>query len=181
MSDTTALLVIDTQVAMFSDPGFMPYSSDVMIANIRGLIERARASGVDVIYLRHNDASYEPMSKGQPGWEILPEVAPHPGERVFDKQACDSFYGTGLGEHLASTGVSHLVVAGMQTELCIDTACRSALHRDFNVTLASDAHSTWNGETVTAEQIIAHHNRTLAGIPHPAKRISVQRSAEIAF
>lgn len=181
MSDGTALLVIDTQVAMFADPAFMPFASDAMIANIRGLIDRARESGVEVLYVRHDDTSYEPMSKGAPGWEIVPEISPNPGERVFDKRACDSFYATGLADHLAAIGVTHLVIAGMQTEMCIDTACRSALHRDFNVTLASDAHSTWDGESVTAEQIIAHHNRTLAGIPHPANRITVLPSAEIAF
>jgi len=50
------------------------------------------------------------------------------------------------------------------------------------VTLAADAHSTWDARSgLTADQIIAHHNATLAGIPHPTATITVTPSAEIDF
>ncbi len=121
------------------------------------------------------------MMRGNPGWEIRPEIAPIPGDLIFDKRACDSFYETGLDESLKSRGIGHLVIAGLQTEMCVDTACRSALHRDFNVSLASDGHTTWARGDVTAEQIISHHNLSLADIPHPTKEIVVRPSNEIEF
>lgn len=181
MTGRTALLVIDIQVAMFEEPGNPPHAASEMVANTLGLIKRARVAGAPVNYVRHSHARYEPMMRGNPGWEILPAVAPEPGDLIFDKLACDAFYKTGLVESLRNRGIQRLVIAGMQTEMCIDTACRSALHRDFDVTLAGDAHSTWTNEAMTAEQIIAHHNATLARIPHPAKEIVIRPAAEITF
>jgi nicotinamidase-related amidase len=181
MSERTALLVIDVQVGMFEDEPEPPHDADRLLANIRGLIDRARASGVEVIYVRHVDDRFDGSKLGARGWQMHPSIAPESEEAVIDKWACDAFYGTPLQEELAARGIEHLVIAGMQTELCIDTACRSALHRDFNVTLAADAHSTWNSKHLTAAQIIAHHNATLANLPHPTKEIVVRPSAAIVF
>ncbi|BCQ42632.1 hypothetical protein ERHA55_01590 [Erwinia rhapontici] len=51
----------------------------------------------------------------------------------------------------------------MKTEYCVDTTCRAAADRGFEVVLVSDAHSTTDNAVLTAEQIIAHHNATLSG------------------
>jgi nicotinamidase-related amidase len=180
MTEKTALLVIDVQTAMFAEPQ-RPYEADRMLANTRALIDRARDAGVDVIFVRHCHARYEPMKQGNPGWHVHPLVAPAPGETIIDKRACDAFHDTPLHAELTARGVQRLVIAGMQTELCVDTACRSALHRDYNVVLASDAHSTWDTDHLTAARIIAHHNATLANVPHPTKEIAVVPAVEIAF
>jgi len=177
---TTALLVIDVQVSMFvsEDP---PHEGDQVLANIKSLLDGARASDTPVIYVRHEHARYEPMMRGNPGWEIHPAVAPRAGETIVDKRACDAFYDTPLERTLHDLRIEHLIVAGLQTEQCIDTGCRSALHRDFDVTLAGDAHSTWSRDDISAAQIIAHHNYTLAQIPHPTREIVVRPTAEIQF
>jgi nicotinamidase-related amidase len=181
MTEKTALLVIDVQVSMFAEPGNLPHEGERVVANIRDLIGRARAAGIDVNYVRHDHARHKPMQRGQPGFEIRPEIAPEPGDLIFDKRACDAFYDTGLQESLRARGIDHVVIAGLQTEMCVDTACRSALHRDFNVTLAGDAHTTWTRDDVTAEQIINHHNYALGNVPHPTKEILVRPTAEIVF
>jgi nicotinamidase-related amidase len=181
MPENCSLLVIDVQVAMFDDPDNLPHEGEIVVAKIKDLIERARSAGVDVDFVRHEHARYLPMQPGNAGWEIRPELAPLPGESIFDKRACDSFYETGLEASLRARGIERVIVAGLQTEMCVDTACRSALHRDFNVVLASDAHTTWDRGGMTAEQIIRHHNLSLAEIPHPTKEISVLASAEITF
>lgn len=180
MTGKTALLVIDVQVAMFEDSE-LPHDADNLLANIRTLLDSARAAGTPVIYVRHEDSQYEAMMHGNDGWQVHPAVSPAPGDPIVDKRACDSFYDTPLEQTLRDLGIEHIVVTGMQTELCIDTGCRSALHRDFNVTLAADAHSTWSREDITAAQIIAHHNYCLRQIPHPTKEISVRPTAEITF
>ncbi|MBV9330399.1 MAG: isochorismatase family protein [Alphaproteobacteria bacterium] len=56
-----------------------------------------------------------------------------------------------------------LIVCGMQTEYCVDTTVRAAHALGYKVTLVSDAHSTGNTQALSAGDIIAHHNLTLAG------------------
>lgn len=180
MTNGTALLVIDVQVAMFAEE-VQPHDTPQMFANIRTLINGARENGSPVIYVRHEHARYAPMMRGADGWQIHPAVAPEPGDPIMDKQACDAFYGTPLAATLEELGVGRLIITGMQTELCVDTACRSALHRDFDVVLASDAHSTWSRPEIDAATIIAHHNYALAQVPHPTKEILVKPTAEIAY
>ena len=181
----TALVVIDMQNAMLGsvpEDQPAPHRSDEVIANTAAMLERARAAGASVIFVRHLEDEYPPMSPGHPGFEVHDAIAPLPGEPVVDKRACDAFCGTSLAELLAERGVTHVATCGLQTELCVDSTSRSAVHRGLNVTLAGDAHSTYDSATgLTAEQIIAHHNETLGGIPHPTAGITVRPSAAIAF
>jgi len=110
------------------------------------------------------------------GWQIRPEVAPRMGEPVTEKWACSSFYNTDLDQRLRAAGIDTLVIAGLQSEFCIDTACRVAQSLGYKVTLAADAHSTFDNPVLSAHKIIAHHNRLLSGIVE-----SVRPAAEIAF
>jgi nicotinamidase-related amidase len=158
-----------------------PYQAEEVLAKIRVLIDRARGAGAKVIYIRHREDDYPPMASGHPGFEVHSAIAPIAGETVLDKTACDSFCNTELESILRTAGVEHIVTCGMQTDACVDSTSRSATHRGINVTLATDAHTTWNNGVLTAEQIIAHHNRTLAGIPGPGTRIHAKKSADIAF
>ena len=180
MAGDTALLVIDVQTAMFTD-GEPPHRASDLLGVVVSLLDRARASQTPVIFVRHHDRGYEPMTPGHPGFEIHEAVAPLPGEVVIDKLACDSFCETPLGALLEQLDVSRIVIAGMQTDYCIDTACRSALHRGYDVVLAADGHSTCGNGVITAEQIIAHHNKTLSQLPRPGFAISVVPGAEIEF
>ena len=72
-------------------------------------------------------------------------------------------YGTTLREELAARGITKLVLAGIQTELCVDTTCRHVCSLNYDVTLVADAHSTWDRESLSAARIIAHHNSLLGG------------------
>ncbi|WP_078395748.1 cysteine hydrolase family protein [Shouchella patagoniensis] len=62
--------------------------------------------------------------------------------RLFKKEHQIRFYQTGLEEVLKTFHIKHLILAGIQTEICIDTTCRSARSKNYQVTLASDGHST---------------------------------------
>ena len=152
---TTALLVIDVQVG-FIDNEFSVHDSDRMLDRVKTLIERARSKSVPVIYVRHDEA---PEVDGP----IHPAIAPQPNDVVISKMTPDSFYQTTLQAELDQHGVKHLIIAGFQTEMCINTTTRQAWSRGYKVTLVKDAHSTFSfpDSPLTAPQIIAHHNSAL--------------------
>jgi nicotinamidase-related amidase len=81
---------------------------------------------------------------------------------VIEKRHGSAFQETALDARLRQAGITALVIAGMQTELCVDSACRAAVALGYRVTLAADGHTTWDSAILAAPQIIAHHNRTLA-------------------
>jgi len=76
---------------------------------------------------------------GEPGNDILPAVAPLPGEIVIDKPGKGAFYATALGEILRLRGITHLVFAGVTTEVCVQTTMREANDRGYECLLIEDA------------------------------------------
>ena len=169
----TALLLIDIQQGMFG-PEEICHEPERLLANASSLLARARAAGVPVLHVQHcEEQGFVPNSAA---WQIHPAVASRAGEPVTEKWACSSFYKTGLDERLRAGGIGRLVIAGLQTDFCIDTACRVAQSLGYAVTLAGDAHSTMDNPVLKADQIIRHHNRALSGIVE-----SVRPTAEITF
>lgn len=164
MGRNTALLIIDVQFGMFESPLIPPVSGGAeLISTIRGLIGGARASRVPVIYVQHSGGSDHPLEHGTPGWQIHPLIAPLDGETVIHKRTPDSFHDTLLQHELEARQIKKLVVVGIQTEFCVDTTCRRAFSLGYDVALIKDGHSTWDKESLTARQIIAHHNEILGG------------------
>jgi biuret amidohydrolase len=76
---------------------------------------------------------------GEPGNEIVPELAPSVGELVIDKPGKGMFWATGLHELLSSKGISHLIFAGVTTEVCVQTSMREANDRGYECLLITDA------------------------------------------
>ncbi len=76
---------------------------------------------------------------GEPGAEIVAELAAAPGEIVIDKPGKGAFYATDLGDHLAQLGTNSLIFAGVTTEVCVQTTMREANDRGFMCLLAEDA------------------------------------------
>ena len=171
-----ALLIVDLQNALLRGA----FQEDAVIENVRSLIASARASKALVVYVQHNHASFKPMMKGNPGWEIHSLLKPTPNDLRLEKEASDAFYGTSLEAELRDRGITRIVLCGMMTEYCIDTTARSALSHGFDVTLAGDAHTTGDS-TLRAADIIAHHNAALPNVVHPTRSIGVLQSAEIVF
>lgn len=177
MTETTALIVIDVQAGVLDWPA-TGAAGEKMLANIGVLLTRARNNGIPVIYVQDNDMG---LPVGSDGWQIHPAVAPQPGERVINKLACDSFYETDLAEKLTALGVTQLIICGCASQYCIDTSCRSAVAHGYPVTLAGDAHMTMSNGVISAEQIIAHTNRTLNGFGNAKAEITVMNTADIQF
>jgi nicotinamidase-related amidase len=135
-----------------------------IVPTTRRLIDGFRAAGLPVIHTREGhrpDLSDCPPSKrirgkgkltigdvgpmgrilvdGEPGNDLVSELAALPGETVIVKPGKGAFYATPLGELLAAKGIGHLVFAGVTTEVCVQTTMREANDRGFECLLAEDA------------------------------------------
>ncbi len=169
-----AIVVIDMQRGLVLGA----HRQDELVATVNGLIERGRAAGLPVVFVQHNHATFEPMMRGNKGWEIFAELDRQAEDPVVEKEACDAFYETSLDATLQELGAEELLIAGLQTEYCVDTACRTALSHGYDVVLVADAHSTGDSD-MPAGDIVRHHNAVLANMVHPSAKIRVLAAAEV--
>lgn len=101
------------------------------------------------------------MEKLTPGWEIHDAIKPRDKDIILQKNTPDCFNETDLKGYLDKLNIDHLILTGIQTEACVDTTCRRAFSLHYDVTLITDAHSTFDKEEISAPQIINHHNEVL--------------------
>lgn len=155
------------------------------IAPCQRLLAAARGAGIPIIHTREGhrpDLSDAPPAKlnrgrgtrrigdpgpmgrilirGEPGHDIIPELAPIPGEPVLDKPGKGAFYQTDLGLILANASIRTLIVAGVTTEVCVHTTVREANDRGYECLVVSDATASYFPEfhRVALEMVAAQNS-----------------------
>ena len=137
----TVLMVIDIQNAGINN---RPANKEQFIENVVQLIDCARTNDMEVIHVRQNNPPGGILETGIPGWEIYHEVAPIGNEIIIDKFKCSAFLNTNLSEELQKRGTENIIMAGMRTELCVDTTCRVAFEYGYNVIIPKGCTSTFD-------------------------------------
>jgi nicotinamidase-related amidase len=176
-----ALIVIDVQNGVYAYEDNEVFAGQAVIATINRLISSARAAGCPVVFVQHED---EWLVAGSHEWELVEALDARVDTDIFVvKRHGSAFHDTPLGETLRRMGIEEVVLCGMQTELCVDSTLRHAVALNFEISLAEDAHTTYDTATLTAPEIIKHHNRTLAHYARvlPAAAISFASDAPISL
>jgi nicotinamidase-related amidase len=172
---TTALLVVDVQQALCTGEEAAA-DIDAVIERINALIARARAEGVPIVFIQHEDVAGS-LELDSAGWQLAAGLHARTEDLRVRKTRPNSFDGTDLGALLKDHGVSRVVVCGLQTDHCVDGTVRGALALGYDVVLAADAHSTVDSAERAAAEIRAEHNATLAGLAAVGQRIAVMPAA----
>ena len=174
---STALLIIDVQQALcFGEEA--AFDSERVIARINTLADKARGAGAPVVLIQHEEECGS-LRVDSDGWQLAEGLVTSPGDLRVRKATPDSFHRTELLQLLRERAVSRLLICGLQSDFCVDTTTRRALALGYEVILVADAHSTVDNRVLSAAQITAHHNATLANMTSFGKRAVVIPAAEV--
>ena len=157
-----ALLILDMQVGLVHGPD-KPWRCPQLLETINTLMEKARSAGAAIFLARHIGPVGSPIEPGSPLTLLAPELKLLGGEVVFEKHRPNAFTQTDLADQLRACGATGVVVTGMKTQYCVDSTCRAARDLGFDAVLIANGHTCSDTAGLKAEQIVAHHNATLAG------------------
>ncbi len=156
-----ALLVIDVQLGFFTDDEKPLYDKEDFLKRIKSLINKFRAVYSPVILVQHDGPKGSIVEPETTGWAIHPAIQPLKKEAIIRKTKSSAFVDTTLDSELKKRRIDTLIIAGLQSEFCVDSTVRHASFLGYKVVLVKDAHSTFDSSLLTASQIIAHHNMIL--------------------
>lgn len=137
----TALLIIDIQNDYFQEGKFELTGSVAAAGQARKALVFFRSKGFPVVHIQHEYTGENPpfFAPGSDGQKIHETVLPLPGEPVFTKHLVSSFEQTPLLEYLNNNKIKRLIIAGMQTNVCVLGTMEDALKKEFDIIVLKDA------------------------------------------
>jgi nicotinamidase-related amidase len=147
-----ALIIVDMLVD-FVDGKLANSRAERIVAPLARLLAHARSAGWTVVFSNDAHQSGDPelaiwgehAMAGDPGAEVIPDLAPLPGEIVSPKRVYGAFDFTGLDERLRSRGVDEVVVTGQHTHICVRHTSYGALIRGYRIAVPRDAVCAFEG------------------------------------
>jgi nicotinamidase-related amidase len=167
-----ALIIIDMQIGLFTEAS-PRFDAVNVIDRINKLSKIFSSNNDKVIFIQHNGLKGDIFEPDTEGWKFLPEIVRHEGDIVVHKTICDAFFKTELDPFLRNNNINEIIITGCATDFCVDTTIRSAVSKNYNVTVVSDAHTTADRPHFKADQIIEHHNWVWENLITPLKPVKV--------
>jgi nicotinamidase-related amidase len=163
----SALIVVDVQNDYFENGANPLFHSDQTLSNIEKLLDHFRIKHDHVVFIKHIATAatatfFKPETFGS---EIHQELKPQVGEKIVVKHFPNSFRDTELQEILQEQEITHLVICGMMSHMCIDATTRAAKDLGYTCTVIDDACTTKdleiNGVIISATNV---HNSFMAAL-----------------
>lgn len=140
--DRAALVIIDAQREYATGRLALP-RIEAALAEAGRLLELARRRRVPVFHIvQHSPPGRGVFDETGPYVEILPQVAPQPGEPVIRKRLPSAFAGTDLADRIRLTGRTEVILAGFMTHMCVSATARAALDLGLRATVVAGAAAT---------------------------------------
>ncbi len=150
------LMIIDAQKLITNDK---LYNFNKFVSNVKELISKARENNIEVIYVRHDDGEGNELTKGTDGFEIYEEFEPLENEKIFDKNFNSAFNGTDLLEYLKNKNEKEIIIAGLQTDYCIDATIKCGFEHGFNIIVPEYSNTTISNEFMSGEENYKYYNQ----------------------
>jgi nicotinamidase-related amidase len=152
----TALVVIDLQHGIVGRPGLAPHSGNEVVERSRKLADALRAKGGTVVWvhvlmaetlrLPADEAPRIPGEIPPQASELVPEIGLQSGDFVIAKRQWGAFYGTNLEQTLDRRGVETVIMAGIATNIGVESTARAAYDAGYALVFAEDAMTTMSHE-----------------------------------
>ena len=149
------LLVIDMQKGLVDED---LYAFDTFIDRTVRLVDTARKNSIEVIFVQHDAGLDSGMSIGDENFEIIDQIAPKEGEKVFIKTINSCFGNNEFKEYVENLDDKRLMIIGLQTNYCIDCTVKSAFERGFEVIIPEGTNSTFDNDYMTGETTVRYYN-----------------------
>ena len=149
------LLVVDMQKGLVDED---LYAFDTFIERTAQLVDAARKNNIEVVFVQHDAGPDSGMSVGDEAFEIIDEIAPTKGEKVFVKTINSCFGNKNFREYMEQQNDKRLIIIGLQTNYCIDCTVKSAFERGFEVIIPDGTNSTFDNDYMTGETTVRYYN-----------------------
>ncbi len=149
------LLVVDMQKSLVVEE---LYGFETLLDRTVRLVDAARKNDVEVVFVQHDAGPGTGLSEGDEGFEIIDEISPEPGEKVFVKKINSCFGNKDFKKYMKKQKDKRVMIIGLQTNYCIDATVKSAFERGYEVIIPEGTNSTFDNDYMNGETTFRYYN-----------------------